>query len=519
MSEPLADSAAPVAITGDRWNPILVRVVRQELRSKAFISIFILLLTGATVTAMVVAALSRDSGVNNEIGPGFFGVIAFAWVFALGVAQPLACFRAIANERNDDTWDLVELTGMRPLGVVLGLLWASLVQTMLYTAALAPFMVMAYLLRGIDVFAVVFTLILVPLTSIAACSLAVFTAALSAHKAVRATLGGLLGLGLVISWLVTSPMWFNLYFLGQILEELRTFSSEAWMAVAGFFNGWLAGVVLLLVLAGTLLSHRARDRSFAPRALWWCLWANAWIWVAVVLTAVPSIDASDVAEVIIVMAVLTAIHAQILGFFAVSEDRELSPRQARAITDPPRWRRYLTWCLGPGAARGRLGYLAMTVLSLGAGFAAWGSLGFATRHRYTDVGEIFALAWSIAAWGAIILLISETIARGMWRHWFDTAVLRRGFTLLVIAALSLIPPLVAWMLGSEIKDSWTSFLSPITTFVQVADTGLDDVIIPFAFFTAVGLFAHLVLLIQGLRLNIVTARVLARDEDHNPRGG
>lgn len=506
-------------IANDRWNPLLVRVVRQELRSKGFISIFVLLLTGATVTAMVVAALSRDSGVHNEIGPGFFGVIAFAWVFALGVAQPLACFRAIANERNDDTWDLVELTGMRPLSVVLGLLWASLVQTMLYTAALAPFMVMAYLLRGIDVFAIVFTLIVVPLMSIAACSLAVFTAALSAHKAVRATLGGLLGLGLVIGWLITSPMWFNLYILGELLDELRTFRSDAWIGVTGFFNGWIASVVLLLVLAGTLLSHRARDRSFAPRALWWCLWANAWIWIAIALAALTSIDAGDVAEAVIVMSVLTAIHAQVLGFFAVSEDRELSPRQARAITHPPRWRRYLTWCLGPGAARGRLCYLAMTVLSLGAGFVAWGSLGFATRHSYTHVGDIFALAWSIAAWGAIILLISETIARGIWRRWFDTAVLRRGFTLLAIAALSLLPPLIAWMLGSEIEDTWTAFLSPITTFIQIGDSGLDDVIMPFAFFTAVGLFAILVLLLQGLRLNIVTARVLARDEDRNPRGG
>lgn len=502
----------------DRWNPILVRVVRQELRSRAFISIFVLLLTGATVAAMVVAAISRD-GAEQGIGPGFFGTIAFAWVFALGVAQPLACFRAIANERNDDTWDLVELTGLKPLGVVLGLLWASLVQALLYTAALAPFMVMAYLLRGVDLLAVLFTLAVVPLICIATCSLAVFTAALSTHKAVRATLGGLLGLALVFGWLSTTPLWFNLGVLAEITDELRRWSTEAWLALGGFLNSWAANVVMLLVLAGTLLSHRARDRSFAPRALWWLLWFNAWGWLALSIAFVPKVDAEDVCIALMIMAVVTTSHAQILGFFAVTEDQELSPRQSRAITHPPRWRARLTWCLGPGSARGRLGYLAMTLLSLTVGFTAWASLGFVYRHDYTDIGDIMAGASSVAAWGAIILVLAEALTRGPLQRWFDTAVLRRGFTLLVIAALSLLPPLIAWLLGSEIKDTWTSFLSPITTFVQIGDRGVDETPVAFSIFIAVGLLAHIALLIQGLQLRIVTARVLARDDEHNPRGG
>ncbi len=502
----------------DRWNPILVRVVRQELRSRAFISIFVLLLTGATVAAMIVAAISRD-GAAHGVGPGFFGTIAFAWVFALGVAQPLACFRAIANERNDDTWDLVELTGLRPLGVVLGLLWASLVQALLYTAALAPFMVMAYLLRGVDLLAVLFTLVVVPLIGIAACSLAVFTAALSTHKAVRATLGGLLGLGLVFGWLGTTPLWFNLGVLAEITDALRRWSIEAWLGLGGFLNSWAAGVVLLLILAGTLLSHRARDRSFAPRALWWLLWGNAWIWLAVVFIVSPDADAAYVGIALMVMAVINTAHAQVLGFFAVTEDQELSPRQARAITHPPRWRARLTWCLGPGSARGRLGYLAMTVLSLTVGFIGWASLDFAYRHNYTDIGEVMAGAASVAAWGAIILVLAEWLTRGPLQRWFDAAVLRRGFALLVIAGLSLLPPLIVWLLGSEIKDTWTSFLSPITTFVQIGDRGVHETPLSFAIFIAVGLLAHLILLIQGLRLRIVTARVLARDDEHNPRGG
>jgi len=526
---PTAPGVAPAPIprrtwNADRANPLLVRVVRQELRSRTFLSIFVLLLSGATIAAMIVAAMNSNH-TNADFGPGFFGVIACAWTFALGVAQPIACFRSIANERNDDTWDLVELTGMRPISVVLGLLWASVVQGLLYTAALAPFMVMAYLLRGLDLAVILFVLCIVPLGSFALCCLAVFTASLSNHKAVRATLGALLGLYLIFQWFGLFGLWFNLEEIRSFIDEIGGMGHEKWLVIGPFSNLWGAGVAVLLVLAGTLLSHRARDRSFGPRFLWWVLWLNILAWPVGVLVF-SDFARREGSAIIIFVGVFLAVWALVLGFFSVSEDYELSPRQARAITDPPRWRAWLTWCLGPGAARGRLCYLAMTWLTVAVvGFA---NLFHTSPDEYfaKEITQFFAVIAALVSWGGIILLLSDTLARGILKRWFDTAVLRRGATLLVTAVFCLLPVLTTLLLfGNEIEDTYLVYLSPVTTFMQVGSgfsynsQGVIATPVSFVIFCGVGLLAQVTLLIQGLRLRITTTRILARDGDHNPRGG
>ena len=199
MDAPTGKGTALLMNLVDRCNPMLVRVVRQELRNRAFISIFLILLAGGAIAAMVVAAITSERA-SGEVSRGLFAAIAFGWCFALWLAQPMGCFRAVSTERGDDTWDLLELTGLRPPKVISGLLMASLVQSLLYTSALAPFIVMAYLLRGIDLMAVIFALVIVPLGGVAASALAVFAACLGPNKASRAVLGGLLGLSLIGCW-------------------------------------------------------------------------------------------------------------------------------------------------------------------------------------------------------------------------------------------------------------------------------------------------------------------------------
>ena len=136
--------------------------------------------------------------------------------------QAMTTFQAVIRERNEDTWDLLDLTGMGPRQVLRGLLLANLVQSQLYTAALAPFLVMAYLLRGIDLLTIAFALVVVPLAGVAASTLAVFLASIGNSKAARAFFGGLLGLGLVGMWLTSFAAWFELRWLTWFLDAMLT---------------------------------------------------------------------------------------------------------------------------------------------------------------------------------------------------------------------------------------------------------------------------------------------------------
>ncbi len=504
----------------DRCNPMLVRVVRQELRNRAFIGIFMLLLAGGVIAAMIVAAITNgqlSEQRGEDVSRGLFGTIAVGWCFALWLVQPMGCYRSITTERGDDTWDLLELTGMRPAKVISGLMLASLVQGMLYTSVLAPFMVMAYLLRGIDLMAVLFTLIVIPLGSVAASVLAVFTACLGNNKASRATLGGILGLGLFACWASSAGLWFNLNEMTYYFGSLRNGDVESWAATGAILNVWLSGVALLFVLSAALLSFRAANRSTGPRLMWWILWFNAWCWTLVTFAS-SHFDFDDWLELQIVFAVFGVAAAGVLGLFSTTEDLALSPRQARSITDARGWwRRFAMLLLGPGAARGQLSWLAMGTISLLIGLVGW--LAYDKSGNFHE-SQTLVTAWTAFAWLAIIFLVAELLYRGWVVTWFPTPGFRRAFTLLLLALWCVLVPLALWIIDGNSKITGLYWLSPITSFILINDGNKagENIDLFFGVFSAVGIAALGIQLRKGLRLKITTLRILARDEDHNPRG-
>lgn len=502
----------------DRANPMLVRCIRQELRSKAFLGVFVLLLVVCAIAAIASAAASSDS-VNSQVGRNLFSVLGWAWSLVV-VIQAMTTFQAVIRERNEDTWDLLDLTGMGPRPVLRGLLLANLVQGQLYTAALAPFLVMAYLLRGIDLLTIVFALVVVPLAGIAASTLAVFFASIGNNKASRAFFGGLLGLGLTAAWFISIGLWFELRWLDWLLGGLLTGNHEAWLVLGGWFNGWLAFVVLMLVLSGALMTHRAGDRSSGPRLVWFALWLNALLWFAGIgwyESSRSSRGYVNLAEALGGFAIVGVIWAGILGLFSVSEDVALSPRQARTITAAPRWRRWATALHGPGASRGRIAYIALLTASVLVGVVA----------AVVGDGHEFPMNACIAAailggYLCLWLVIGDYLYRGPARSWLDTTALRRGFLLVLLAAGNLAPLLIlAFEAGSGVRNSFASlfaFISPIKGMIEVMSSGPERRDAALIAIFLLGVAAYGVLLIQGLRLRIATQRIAARQDDRNPRG-
>ncbi len=499
----------------DRANPMLVRCIRQELRSKTFLGVFTLLLVVCAIAAIASAGASSDS-VNSQVGRNLFSVLGWSWSLVV-VIQAMSTFQAVIRERNDDTWDLLDLTGMGPRPVLRGLLLANLVQGQLYTAALAPFLVMAYLLRGIDLLTIVFALVAVPLASIAASTLAVFFASVGNNKPARAFFGGLLGLGLAGTWLASVALWFELRWLDWFLGGLLSNNLDAWLVLGGWFNAWLAFVALMLVLSGALMTHRAGDRSSAPRLLWAALWLNGLLWF-IGIGAYSRPGYAMLAEGLGVFAIMGVVWAGILGLFSVSEDVALSPRQARTITEAPRWRRWVTALHGPGASRGRLAFLVLMVASVLVGLAA-AFLGDGRDFSNKACIGAAILGGYLCVW----LVIGDYLYRGPARSWLDTTALRRGFLLVLLAALNLAPLLiVAFEAGSGARESVLSlfsYISPITGMIEVMSGNSPHREMVLIVVLLIGLACFGVLLMQGLRLRIATQRIAARQDEHNPREG
>ncbi len=490
----------------ERANPILARTVRQELRNRTFFAIYLLLVGVAGVASIILAVLARDE--SHEYGPILFSILGGALTFAIFVPGTLNAYRAIVRERDEDTWDLILLTGMRPGRLLRGMVLANTFQSLYYLAAIAPFMLMAYLLRGIDLVTIVLLLGYVVTAGLVLSCFAVFWGCLGPTKASRASLGVLLVLGCLTLWGLNIGLWAN---LNEVMRDLSRILDEPAVAVTLLglaLNGVIDAVVLLLSLAGALLTFRAGDRSTLPRAVWILIYFNALAW-AIGTTWYWKADAQVWAGLLGMMGLAGAFWFFLYGLVVIGEDYMLSHRQARSIREAPLFLRPFTWCLGPGAGRGRLGFAALWGLLAIQGAIAWWLYTVSHSSYQGWIGENIGYLAGFLCYGPIVLLVADTFYRNVMRRLFAEPMHRRVCTVVLLATLCVAPALLdaifSELLEYEAFSELLRWLNPVAgseAFGRLfRDPDLADIgerwpgVLPVAVF---GLFAYLRLLIQGL---------------------
>jgi len=143
MAEP---SATPGELRdfSHRLSPMLVKELRQGLRSKAFALSFILLQGGMIIFSL--AAASDRSG-----GQGSSGVFWFILGCALLLVMPMRGSEALGSEINSGTMELLFLTRLSALRIAFGKWIAIFSQTCLLVVSILPFLILRYYLGGINV--------------------------------------------------------------------------------------------------------------------------------------------------------------------------------------------------------------------------------------------------------------------------------------------------------------------------------------------------------------------------------
>ena len=123
----------------DRLSPMLVKELRQGLRTNTFVILFLvlqgLLATILLITTPVAASEGSASGTIGEV----VSKIVFC-IYALGilVVQPLRGISAVATEIKQNTIDLMVLTRLSAWRIVYGK-WLSIVsQSFLIGLAILP---------------------------------------------------------------------------------------------------------------------------------------------------------------------------------------------------------------------------------------------------------------------------------------------------------------------------------------------------------------------------------------------
>ncbi len=135
---------------GDWLNPILVKETRQALKSRHFLVVFILLLALCWVATIGAVAWIGPSIYYGASGSALLWIYSFFLGIWMLIFVPYAAFRSLAAEREDNTYDLMSITTLKPRQIISGKLGSSIAQMMVYFSALTPCLAFTYLLRGVD---------------------------------------------------------------------------------------------------------------------------------------------------------------------------------------------------------------------------------------------------------------------------------------------------------------------------------------------------------------------------------
>ncbi len=241
----------------DRLSPMLVKELRQGLRAKSFVAVFLILQGILALLMLTFIAATRDPG---DAGVAVSRIVFLFYGLALIVIQPMRGIGALHREIDANTLELMVLTRLSAWRIVLGK-WVSIVaQSALLFAAVLPYLVLRYWFGEMNLFGELHLLAFILLVS------AALTATVIGISAIPSVLiRGLLPLLGLASGIIFIPAFvFDRDFL-ELIEIFALQDSEGrWVVfslVAGFtYFSWLA-----LGIGASMIAPAAENHSTVRR--------------------------------------------------------------------------------------------------------------------------------------------------------------------------------------------------------------------------------------------------------------
>ncbi|WFB35380.1 hypothetical protein P3T73_14560 [Kiritimatiellota bacterium B12222] len=380
-------------INNDRLNPMVIKELRQGLKSRSFVASF-LGLQGLMVLSMFIylAAVSTGSG-DLEFADGFFW---FMVGLLLIVIMPLRSFQALHDEIKNDTLELIFLTRMNAWKITFGKWCALVIQIFLLVSAILPYLVLRYFLGAINVTGNLAQLFIQIVVSMLLVSIGVGLSAWTS-KIMR----GLLIVGAL----------FSLYLIPLFLFGIGS-------SMGGAFFGWTGwiDVVVALIIAGiimmffiqygaSMIAPPAENHSVRKRSM------------AVLLTLVMGGYATYKQEAGILYMCIGLLAP--MGIDALCEPLIGIPSVYQRLKKV----RGLRWFLFPGWASG---FLFVTVLF-------WSSILWAFFvEPDVDVWEVGVISYNTLIFPFILLRLIPVLSRKPLAGYFIIQVLSLALSLLLV---------------------------------------------------------------------------------------
>ncbi len=264
INHQLSSLSSPVAFLTDfpdRISPMLVKELRQGLRAKTFIAVFLSLQIFLGVMLFSAGAASTSDHVGSVVS----GIIFTFFATAVLLVQPLRGISALSSEVKGNTIDMMVLTRLSAWRIVFGKWVAIVSQSALLLATIIPYLILRYFFGGMNLIGEMVFLILLFLTSMA---LTAVTVGLSGcNSVIVRALVPVFGLPALLWTLLMASLFSSFRGSSNIFDICTLDSSEARIGVACYVAGivYLGGS--LLSLGASLIAPAAENHAFIRRLL------------------------------------------------------------------------------------------------------------------------------------------------------------------------------------------------------------------------------------------------------------
>jgi hypothetical protein len=455
----------------DDWiNPIVVKELRQAVKSRAVVGILLCFL-GVQLFLVGINLVLGEAANIGEAGDLSLGRTSFMWlqgellITLMLLVPAYACIR-LAGERSDHNVDLLFISTLKPHSIIAGKFFAALMLALLIFSACAPFMTFCYLLRGIDIPTIASVVGIDLLCMFAGTMFALFLAALPGGRVVKvfACLAGFVLLLFLCIWLVAGTV--------ALIGFGATFAStsEFWAVTSAVTLATLGCVGLFFFYAVALVSPHSSNRILPLRvyllAVWLASGATLWAldyWKLIVF---------DFSFGLRVWATVSVIILGLQLLISLCERDRWGHRVARTI--PRRaWLRVPAFFLYTGAAGGVA--LCVILLSLTLGAGGWWLVENDSHpsHHVTQgwLGMLGIGLLYIYCYGMSGVLVRVYLLSGQIKHTFTWVI-----ALLLMGLGSSVPAIIAYILfpdqvRSGTEGFWWKLPSPFLAVAEAAPTG------------------------------------------------
>ncbi len=251
-------------------NPIVIKELRQAVRSWAVTGMLLLFLTVlfiASLSFLITQSFNVDAnvGLGSSMFSTFVAILAGASIFFI----PLYVGVRLAVERQENNPDLLYVTTLSPARIIRGKFFCGAYMTLLFFSAVMPFMAFANWLRGVDLPTEFFILCFLFLAVCATNMIAIFLACIPASRPFKVLLA--LGGCFVSFWIIVPLVELSYEMLRSGVGAMMA-GRDFWIGTATVLGVGAAVLGLFFVLAVALISPASANRALPIRIYITIIW-------------------------------------------------------------------------------------------------------------------------------------------------------------------------------------------------------------------------------------------------------